>query len=231
MLKKILPLVSVMAIVAGCESEVMVINSCQNCDTDEICCDNICVKKDSPSHCGTCDTVCKPNESCVDYKCVQDACSSCKNGEKCCDDTCKPLNTSENCGECGIQCKGDTPLCSDGQCTSSCKTDELQCGSSCVNPDSDNDNCGDCGIQCTGLAFCQNGFCECHPKTCEELGKNCGTVDNGCGAKIECGSCADGVLCTSSAGRPSASPIIFICVTVKSAQGEKSPAASPYFVE
>jgi hypothetical protein len=29
----------------------------------------------------------------------------------------------------------------------------------------------------------------CQPQSCTELGKNCGAVDNGCGASISCGSC------------------------------------------
>lgn len=35
----------------------------------------------------------------------------------------------------------------------------------------------------------------CVPQTCEQLGAECGTIDNGCGTPIGCGSCADGEAC------------------------------------
>jgi hypothetical protein len=35
----------------------------------------------------------------------------------------------------------------------------------------------------------------CVPKTCEEVGKNCGPVSNGCGGFTECGDCPDGQIC------------------------------------
>jgi N-acetylneuraminic acid mutarotase len=35
----------------------------------------------------------------------------------------------------------------------------------------------------------------CVPKTCAELGLNCGTVGNGCGGTVTCGSCPSGQVC------------------------------------
>jgi hypothetical protein len=35
----------------------------------------------------------------------------------------------------------------------------------------------------------------CQPTTCDELGKNCGQVADGCGGLLDCGSCADGSSC------------------------------------
>ncbi len=35
----------------------------------------------------------------------------------------------------------------------------------------------------------------CVPKTCAELGANCGSVGDGCGTLIECGACIDGQTC------------------------------------
>lgn len=37
----------------------------------------------------------------------------------------------------------------------------------------------------------------CVPKTCQQLGKQCGMWDNGCGAQINCGSCPTGQICQS----------------------------------
>ena len=38
----------------------------------------------------------------------------------------------------------------------------------------------------------------CVPTTCSALGKNCGTVANGCGGTLNCGSCASGQTCSAS---------------------------------
>lgn len=35
----------------------------------------------------------------------------------------------------------------------------------------------------------QGGAGGCEPQTCEDLGMNCGPVDDGCGSAIDCGSC------------------------------------------
>jgi len=56
------------------------------------------------------------------------------------------------------------------------------------NPSSKNYNCP--------LA-CYNGAC-CTPKTCSELGKQCGGWDNGCGGTLNCGTCASGQTCDST---------------------------------
>ncbi len=36
---------------------------------------------------------------------------------------------------------------------------------------------------------------ECVPKTCEDLGADCGSAPDGCGGKVECGPCPDGQAC------------------------------------
>lgn len=43
-----------------------------------------------------------------------------------------------------------------------------------------------------GLA---DGAWACSPKSCKDLGANCGATSNGCDAVIECGSCASGETC------------------------------------
>ena len=35
----------------------------------------------------------------------------------------------------------------------------------------------------------------CQPQSCEAQGKSCGVIADGCGATLDCGSCADGQLC------------------------------------
>ncbi|MBS2016300.1 MAG: hypothetical protein JST00_25680 [Deltaproteobacteria bacterium] len=41
----------------------------------------------------------------------------------------------------------------------------------------------------------------CRPRTCSQAGANCGEIDNGCGAKIQCGACTNGQTC-GGAGTP-----------------------------
>ena len=54
---------------------------------------------------------------------------------------------------------------------------------------------------CSGLT-CQNGLCKtltissCTPKTCSQLGKQCGSVNNGCNSTLNCGTCSGGKICT-----------------------------------
>lgn len=43
---------------------------------------------------------------------------------------------------------------------------------------------------------CYNGAC-CTPKTCSDLGKSCGTWDDGCGGTLNCGTCSSGQVCIS----------------------------------
>src|SRR5262249_53202992 len=38
----------------------------------------------------------------------------------------------------------------------------------------------------------------CVPTTCAAQGKNCGSLANGCGGTLSCGTCASGLVCTSN---------------------------------
>ena len=38
----------------------------------------------------------------------------------------------------------------------------------------------------------------CQPKTCTELGKQCGSWPNGCGGQIGCGPCPGGQVCLTN---------------------------------
>jgi len=52
---------------------------------------------------------------------------------------------------------------------------------------------------CTSGQVCQGGACvsSCTPKTCAQLGFNCGTQGDTCGDEIFCGSCQGGQNCVS----------------------------------
>jgi len=59
-----------------------------------------------------------------------------------------------------------------------------------------------CDPVCTGQDICQDGQCVCVPKTCADLGYECGAWDDGCGVSINCGSlngaCPSGEICCIS---------------------------------
>lgn len=54
------------------------------------------------------------------------------------------------------------------------------------------DNGGCCG-KCDKCDQCDK--CDCRPLTCKEVGANCGTISDGCGGTIGCGSCREHEVC------------------------------------
>ncbi len=129
---------------------------------------------------------------------------ACQNGDGCCPSGCTPANDSECtdtgpvCGnsviEAGELCDGDCPTscdsnnaCSIGQlfgsaaqCDASCQFQQIQ---ACQSGD------GCCPAGCT---FDQDSDCNCQPRTCQQVGAQCGMIDNGCGTLIDCGACTNG---------------------------------------
>ena len=85
-------------------------------------------------------------------------------------------------------------------CSNQCSSGQLRCNGfyseSCIF----SNNCWIWG----GDSYCQNGCAygqcinSCVPKTCSQLGKQCGGWDNGCSQSISCGSCSSGQTCNSN---------------------------------
>jgi hypothetical protein len=138
-------------------------------------------------------------------------------------DGCTPLKCADvgaNCGvigdgcggmiDCGQTCPmgqtcggaGQTNVCGTPPCTPKTCADlgfdcgpagdgcggQLDCGQTCPTP---GDTCGGGG---------QSGVCGhgtmCMPKTCQQLGINCGPAGDGCGGQLDCGStCPAGQTC------------------------------------
>ncbi|MFO0725263.1 MAG: hypothetical protein U1E65_15885 [Myxococcota bacterium] len=48
----------------------------------------------------------------------------------------------------------------------------------------------------------------CTPATCAQLGATCGTVSNGCGGTLSCGSCASGTSCSANQCVPTTAPVV-----------------------
>ncbi len=101
-----------------------------------------------------------------------------------------------SCGDTSARCVGEkySNGCTGGE-TACTGTKQLDCGlRKCgLSPNS----CGSCGT-CAGNQLCKgDGVCseECIIKTCSELNVECGSVDNGCGVLMGCGSCSSGKQC------------------------------------
>lgn len=54
------------------------------------------------------------------------------------------------------------------------------------------------GVDLIGRA--QGGVTTCTPKTCSQLGRNCGALDDGCGQMLSCGSCTGAFTCDLEIG-------------------------------
>jgi hypothetical protein len=136
--------------------------------------------------CGTCGAYAccdwpGPNENgaCVNGRCEY----WCEDGATYCDGRCTFLDwDAGNCGACGNECGGDTPYCSEGQC-SDCPG--WICDGRCVDLLNDPDNCGACGFACGVDEDCRSGVCQtiCIPNC---SGHYCGP--DGCGGYCRCPS-------------------------------------------
>jgi len=59
----------------------------------------------------------------------------------------------------------------------------------------------DTDSRCSSGQVCVAGICQsaCAPKTCLDLGYDCGTASDGCGGTLNCGACAAGKICENGA--------------------------------
>jgi hypothetical protein len=103
--------------------------------------------------------------------------------------------------------------CPDGRCAcrglwcekTCCRAEEVCyhgacCAPSCAGKECGSDGCGQSCGECEGCGktdpqFCmQNGICAqpCCPRTCLQIGAQCGIVSDGCGSAMDCGHCEAG---------------------------------------
>lgn len=120
---------------------------------------------------------------------------SCPAGQaECTEGVCQDLmDDPRNCGACGNDC--GALFCSAGECVDSCPADRLECGGSCVDPQTSAAHCGSCDNACAADQVCADGSCTCGAGT-EDCGGSCIDVSadrNNCGG---CGvTCATGESC------------------------------------
>lgn len=75
---------------------------------------------------------------------------------------------------------------------------------------------------CPRPLVCKGGFCvneDCKPVTCAGLGKNCGTLSDGCGNELDCGGCTAPDSCTANVCACAPTPAAAMCADAGSTCG------------
>ena len=146
-----------------------------DCPTGQQMCFGTCVSNNDPLYgCGAAScTPCKSTRStmgCAAGKCIVTACdpgyADCNKlpGDGCETDRSK----ATSCGSCNAVCQVAAPLCAPAggsfQCTNGCTADApVNCGGSCVDPNTTINHCGGCNIKCpapeNSVPACAGGTC------------------------------------------------------------------------
>jgi len=186
---------------------------CTDCNgiTHTCCCYNIevCEPKTCDQlgkNCGTWDDGCEGTVNCG-------TCSGTAYPTQCSYGECKDDERSVwNCasGHCNYSCVEDSNCCT-SHSYKACSAGSVWWYDSCNNREERFDNCttkpetcdyGSCDSDERSNWFCSAAQCvydcnydascdACVPDTCSDLGKECGTWDDGCGGTIICGDCSE----------------------------------------
>jgi hypothetical protein len=90
---------------------------------------------------------------------------------------------------CGGGCVEDQPNEPENGC-------RFGCGEACPTPADGVPSCnsaGACDFACEAPFHRDGANCVCAAATCDDLGYECGSPDNGCGMPLDCGTCASGM--------------------------------------
>lgn len=99
----------------------------------------------------------------------------------------KPIRNGFNCSY--LNSPGEDRKCVNGVCV------DTVCTPSCTGKVCGDNGCGGVCGTCNSTSTCNSaGQCikNCVPKTCSQIGKQCGVQDNGCSGTLNCGSCTYG---------------------------------------
>jgi hypothetical protein len=129
-------------------------------------------------------------------------CGTCPGGQSCVSNVCQapssctPTVTGYDRGKCGETAVYGGKL--------------YKCVSQAVNVNGETAGCGVTGVYCSSIApdnaswgttaWTLVASCDatCTPTTCAAQGKTCGSIPNGCGGTLACGSCPSGQSCSAS---------------------------------
>ena len=202
----------------GCSGTI----NCGSCGYNQICSGGTCVNTGSncqPSNCsmlgyqcGSYSDGCGGTMYCGNCS-GNSACSAghCVGGNICQPQTCSQLGMQ--CGTVYDGCSGNincgscsgNQSCQNGRCVSTCSNQctpgSTQCFGNGVQTcrDVNGDGCyeWDGVTNCGYNQTCQNGSCinSCQPRSCSQMGYQCGNFSDGCGNTINCGACGYGQSC------------------------------------
>jgi hypothetical protein len=157
-------------------------HTCHSCPASQVCQGGVCVPATRP--CGQPGATCATNADCCSGDCVGGVCAcggpgtACTKPTDCCGLTCEGGQCGcLTCAELGAQCGTVTTPCGRLDCGPCPAGRCLTCGAN-----------NTCAFSCASGQVCHAGAC-CTPKTCAALGKTCGTVADGCGGTLHCGTC------------------------------------------
>jgi hypothetical protein len=159
-----------------------------SCDSTRLACGDTCVDTSSSDmHCGGCDMPCSVEAHCQASECVCNGIA-----DRLCDGECvSPQDYDATCAMCASTCPVDQ-TCEDGACE--CAAGTMDCGSGCVDTESNVAHCGGCD-PCDSGETCLGGVCSCNAGTticgeaCVDTGSDnahCGECDQACAGTLSC---------------------------------------------
>lgn len=147
---------------------------------------------------------CNPDGSvgvCMRDTAVSETCNGCDDDRDGIIDNAPGQGTSSvtrSCVSTGGACPGSTETCRNGSWSGVCSAPPEICNGLDDDCDSSIDEGGVCRMD--SLA------CTCTPTTCAAQGKNCGSIPDGCGGTLNCGTCGSNQTCTSNVCVASCTP-------------------------
>ncbi len=196
------------------------------CDsTSDVDCTNTCGDGtvESPELCdGDCPVMCDDGVACTtddligsaatcDARCNHAPITACANDDGCCPAGCTADNDNDCSGSCGDGTVDPGEIC-DGNCPTECPSPSAcnpgvllgsaaacsaQCSTMSITSCRSGDGC--CPAGCT---FNNDNDCSCTPRTCAQMGAQCGTTDDGCGNVLNCPACPGGGNCVNNQCEP-----------------------------
>lgn len=189
------------------------------CDsTGDADCSNTCgdgLTEGSETCDGDCPTTCDDRDACTvdsftgsaetcSLTCDATPITECAGGDGCCAPGCTATNDTDCSASCGNGQLDPGELC-DGDCPTSCDdgvacTEDrpvgaaATCNVQCINDPITVCAAGD-GCCPDGCSSANDADCACVPRTCDEMGWTCGSLDTGCNSTVSCGTCLATQMC------------------------------------